>query len=182
MSGLSPLKAPPLRNPGESVDQEIRRWLDDRLMEPLFFAGGFFLIASMEWIGYLTHAPRRPVLFTAVALIVMAIAAYRVVIIRSKVRQLRLGRDGERCVGQFLERLRESGAQVFHDIPGPGFNLDHVVIALVASMPSRPRPSPNPGRRRRSRSMMARSEWLAACLIAVQWNRSRRLPGGSSDS
>jgi hypothetical protein len=42
---------------------------------------------------------------------------------------LKMGRDGERCVGQFLERLRASGAQVFHDIPGDGFNLDHVVIS-----------------------------------------------------
>lgn len=42
---------------------------------------------------------------------------------------LRQGRDGERAVGQFLERLRADGAQVFHDIPGDGFNLDHVVIS-----------------------------------------------------
>ena len=44
-------------------------------------------------------------------------------------RRLRLGRDGERCVGQFLERLRDGGGQVFHDIPGECFNLDHVVIS-----------------------------------------------------
>jgi hypothetical protein len=49
--------------------------------------------------------------------------------IRAQVRQLRLGRDGERVVGQFLERLRDGGGQVFHDIPGEGFNLDHVVIS-----------------------------------------------------
>ncbi len=42
---------------------------------------------------------------------------------------LRQGRDGEIAVGQFLERLREGGAQVFHDICGPGFNVDHLVIA-----------------------------------------------------
>ena len=28
-----------------------------------------------------------------------------------------------------MERLRETGAQVFHDIPGEGFNLDHVIVA-----------------------------------------------------
>ena len=37
-------------------------------------------------------------------------------------------RHGERAVGQYLERLRESGPRVFHDVPGVGFNLDHVVI------------------------------------------------------
>ena len=29
---------------------------------------------------------------------------------------------------QFLESLREQGYKVFHDIPGEGFNIDHVLI------------------------------------------------------
>jgi hypothetical protein len=56
-------------------------------------------------------------------------AGWRFRVIRKQVRQLRQGRDGERAVGQFLERLRADGAQVFHDIPGNDFNLDHVVIS-----------------------------------------------------
>src|SRR5690554_1234179 len=43
-------------------------------------------------------------------------------------KRIKLGRDGEKAVGQFLERLRLDGAQVFHDIEGQNFNLDHVVI------------------------------------------------------
>jgi hypothetical protein len=39
-----------------------------------------------------------------------------------------LGRDGERTVGQFLDPLRDERGRVFHDVPGDGFNLDHVVI------------------------------------------------------
>lgn len=31
-------------------------------------------------------------------------------------------------MGQFLERLRDRGYQVFHDVVGPGFNVDHVLI------------------------------------------------------
>ncbi len=31
-------------------------------------------------------------------------------------------------MGQYLEGLRTDGYQVFHDITGPNFNLDHVVI------------------------------------------------------
>lgn len=46
----------------------------------------------------------------------------------AKLRRLKQGRDGELAVGQYLERLRATGAQVFHDIPGEGFNIDHVVI------------------------------------------------------
>jgi hypothetical protein len=56
-------------------------------------------------------------------------AGWRFFVVRRKVQSLRQGRDGERAVGQFLERLRQDGGQVFHDIPGTGFNLDHVVIS-----------------------------------------------------
>jgi hypothetical protein len=40
---------------------------------------------------------------------------------------LRLGLEGERTVGRTLEDLRAYGYQVFHDIPGTNFNIDHVV-------------------------------------------------------
>ncbi|MBE0548059.1 MAG: NERD domain-containing protein [Rubrivivax sp.] len=43
-------------------------------------------------------------------------------------RALRQGAEGERAVGQFLDRLRGDGYQVFHDVLGEGFNVDHVVI------------------------------------------------------
>lgn len=39
-----------------------------------------------------------------------------------------MARDGEKSVGQFLDRLRKDGHVVLHDIVGAGFNLDHVLI------------------------------------------------------
>jgi hypothetical protein len=47
---------------------------------------------------------------------------------RKQIRAMRLGRDGERAVGQALEQLRRYGYRVFHDILGPNWNIDHVVI------------------------------------------------------
>lgn len=129
MSGQSPLRAKPLRLPGESVDKEIDRWINDATLGPLFGAGCFVLVAALEWYGYLTHSPRHPFLFTVVAAVALLSAGWRFFVVRRKVRQLRQGRDGERAVGQFLERLRADGGQVFHDIPGDEFNLDHVVIS-----------------------------------------------------
>jgi Nuclease-related domain len=129
MTGKSPLKAKPLRNPGDSVDEEIDRQFNGRFLDVLLFASGFCLLALFEWVGYLAHIPRQPVALSGAALVAVAIAAWRFAHTRKQIRQLKLGRDGERCVGQFLERLRASGAQVFHDIPGDGFNLDHVVIS-----------------------------------------------------
>jgi hypothetical protein len=46
-----------------------------------------------------------------------------------KVRMLKLGRDGEKEVGQYLDMLREKGYRVFHDLLGEGFNVDHVIIS-----------------------------------------------------
>jgi len=129
MSSQSPLKAKPLRLPGESVDKEIDRWINDATLGPFFGAGSFCIVALFEWYGYLTHAPRQPIVFTAIAMAALLYAGWRFRVIRKQVLQLRQGRDGERAVGQFLELLREDGAKVFHDIPGENFNLDHVVIA-----------------------------------------------------
>lgn len=129
MASQSPLKAKPLRNPGDSIDEEIRNLTEDKLLEALFFAGAFSLIAVMEWFGYLTNAPRRPILLTCVAVVACGLAGWRAFQIRDRLKRLRLGRDGERCVGQFLERLREGGGQVFHDVPGGNFNVDHVIIS-----------------------------------------------------
>ena len=129
MSSQSPLKAKPLRLPGESVDKEIDRWVNDAILGPFFGAGTLCIVAFFEWYGYLTHAPRQPMVFTVIAMAALLYAGRRFLVIRKKVRHLKQGRDGERAVGQFLERLREDGGQVFHDIPGEGFNLDHVVIS-----------------------------------------------------
>jgi Nuclease-related domain len=129
MSGKSPLKDKPLRLPGESVDHEIDRWVTDVALGYYVAASLLCALAAMEWFGYLTHAPRRPILFSILAAVAVVVTVWRLSGIRTRVRQLKQGRDGERVVGQFLERLREVGGQVFHDVPGKGFNLDHVVIS-----------------------------------------------------
>jgi hypothetical protein len=129
MSGQCPLKAKPLPLPGESIDKEIDHWVNDKALATFFAASCFCFVAYFEWYGYLTHAPRRPVLFTVVAAAAVIFAGWRIWRIRRRVQRLKQGRDCERVVGQFLERLRDGGGQVFHDVPGEGFNLDHVVIS-----------------------------------------------------
>ena len=74
MASQSPLKAKPLRNLGDSIDEEIRSLTEDKLLEAFFFAGAFSLIAAMEWFGYLTNAPRRPILLTCVAAVACVLA------------------------------------------------------------------------------------------------------------
>lgn len=67
-------------------------------------------------------------MYTVIALLAFPLAAYKVWAARKKGRAIRQGIEGEKSVGQYLERLRANHAQVFHDIPGHNFNVDHVVI------------------------------------------------------
>lgn len=125
----SPLKAKPLHNPGDSVQKAINDLVYDKILTYLLFTGFFFFMSVMDWQRYLFNKPINPWVATYMAIGSLLLCVYKVVRTMPTIRQMKLGRDGERVVGQFLERLRESGAKVFHDVPGDGFNLDHVVIA-----------------------------------------------------
>jgi hypothetical protein len=66
---------------------------------------------------------------TVFATLAILFCVYKFRKIFKEVKSIKLGRDGERVVGQYLENLRESGHRVFHDLIGDSFNLDHVVIS-----------------------------------------------------
>ena len=66
---------------------------------------------------------------TIVAVIAISFSIYKLMGLRDRFRNLYLGLDGEKAVGQYLERLRSEGCRVYHDIIGKGFNIDHVVIS-----------------------------------------------------
>lgn len=124
----SPLKEVPLRLPGQSVQDEIDRLLSDKVdAYGVAFAASAMLI-FWEWIrGFLPES--HPALVACFVAPFMAYCAVRIWLLRDKVKALRLGRDGERLVAQQLSQLRAKGAIVFHDLPGTGFNVDHVVVS-----------------------------------------------------
>ncbi len=143
----SPFKAPPLRLPGQSVDERIsilHARIDDLLVIPLCFV----VVAGYGWIQWWTGRPLHPLILTAVAIIAVACAWIKLRPIRRAVKKLKLGRDGERIVGQMLEQLRGNGYRVFHDIPGPSFNIDHVIVgpAGIFSIETKARTKPIRGR------------------------------------
>lgn len=47
---------------------------------------------------------------------------------RKHIRRIKLGRDGERAVADYLEWFRTSNYFVFRDVPNGDANLDHVLI------------------------------------------------------
>jgi hypothetical protein len=123
------LKGRPLRNPGQGLDEELQRLWDDRAAPYYFIPVFLCALAGLEWFAYLRHLPRQPLVFTAVAVGSVLFGGLRLWRFRKQAERLKLGRDGERAVGQFLERLRVDGARIFHDVQADAFNLDHVVIA-----------------------------------------------------
>ena len=125
----SPLKDAPLHNPGETLDKEIDKLINDDAMSYVVAIVLVGVLAMLEWWRWFMEQPPTPVLYTIMFVVVLAYSLPKIFAIKKQLRALRQGRDGEKAVGQYLELLRENGAKVFHDIPGGNFNLDHVVIA-----------------------------------------------------
>ncbi|MFC0445512.1 nuclease-related domain-containing protein [Pseudidiomarina halophila] len=124
----SPLKAKPLRNPGESLEKQLMNIVLDDILFYLLIAMVALALAVTEWSRWYFDSPPNPILVSLLAGVVILVAAWKMVRGVRKTKPIKLGIEGEKAVGQFLERLRVQGAQVFHDIEGENFNLDHVVI------------------------------------------------------
>lgn len=128
MKSKSPLKAKPLRNPGQSLDEQIQELINDKLVSYLIFPAFFWLVAFLEWLAQERGLERMPGTYALAASVFTAVVAIKFFQLRRQIRQLKQGRDGEIAVGQYLERLRRMGAHVFHDVLADDFNLDHVVV------------------------------------------------------
>lgn len=128
MKTRSPLRAAPHRVAGQSVDERLRDLALSRLFVPILLASFLVALALIEWARvYFPSAP-RPWLMTSFAVLGVAYAVFKIWTNVPELRKLKQGRDGERAVAEVLDRLRESGYKVFHDVLGDGFNIDHVVI------------------------------------------------------
>lgn len=113
--------------PGQSLDERIQA-LRDKISDLLIPSLVFITLAMYGWLQWWTGRQIHPLVFSIVAILTIAYAGQRIWYLRETIRHLRLGRDGERPVGQILEQLREQGYSVFHDIPGPSFNIDHALV------------------------------------------------------
>jgi len=125
----SPLKARPLRHAGQSLDEQIERLFDDKVLLYVLAPMLAMMLAAWEWFRWATDLPPSPKTLTGMAVGLAAYCAWRVLRIRRNLDDLRLGRDGERAVGEYLDRMRSADTRVLHDLVGNGFNIDHVLIA-----------------------------------------------------
>lgn len=124
----SPLKSAPLRVAGESLDRELNDVADDELVVPWMISVVALVMAAMEWWRWATDAKPSPLLYSALALAAVGYAAWRWRRGLRRMRNLKLGRDGERAVAQYLEWFRTKDFFVFHDVPTGDANIDHLLI------------------------------------------------------
>ncbi len=129
-SSRSPLKAPPLRTPGQSLSEELERVRSDKLMDAgvvVVIALSMTLMAAIQWwLG----TPPATLFFISLLYLAGAII-YAVVRVRSakrQIHQLRQGRDGEIAVAEYLDTLAQHGVRPLHDLIGDGFNVDHIAV------------------------------------------------------
>ncbi len=125
----SPLKEAPLRVAGQSLDEEITKLRADDLGYWAAIGGCMGGLVAAVWVLYFMPTPGPPLLMTLVGVLAVAYCLYRVKKIKRRIRDLELGRDGERIVAEALDALRQEGAVVFHDLQGAGFNIDHVIVS-----------------------------------------------------
>jgi hypothetical protein len=125
----SPIKDKTLRHPGQSLDEKLNDLLNEKAMSYFMSAGMVIILTCLEWLRFYRDNPPSPKTMTALAVLVVLFCGYRIYKILKETRSIKLGREGERAVGQFLERLRADGSVVFHDIIAENFNLDHVIVS-----------------------------------------------------
>ena len=128
LSKRSPILRPLLKLPGQTVDEDLQEFVDDQFLAPLLVLAIIGAMCIVEWTGYLRSAPRNPWFYSywfIGAAVVIAVHW------RSQWRRalaLKLGRDGERAVAEYLNIRLEPVPRVFHGVPIEGGIADHVVI------------------------------------------------------
>ncbi len=144
----SPLISNPLRSPAQSIEEEMNRVFVEEVIPYIAYPVLFSLWAIWSW-GYWLEViePGNPMVITVVALGTIIYSCFRMIKTRERLNSLRLGRDGEKAVGQTLEGLRKYGYRIFHDMVGDGFNLDHVIVCErgVYSIETKTRSKPKRG-------------------------------------
>jgi len=125
----SPLKDKPLRQPGQSLQEMIDELIDGKFMNYAVLIVFILVFTLIEWYRWYFNSPPRPILATGIAFFIIIFCFLKILKILKRIKALKLGRDGEKIVGEKLEELRQDGCIVFHDIVGDKFNLDHVILS-----------------------------------------------------
>lgn len=128
----SPLTRNLLRAPGHSLRYKIADQADE-LMQCVVLMVMMPLMAFTCHVSLSYFAGWPDSTFRIGATVMVAIAAtiffgIRLVSTMTQLKYLSLGLEGELATGEELNQLMLDGCRVFHDIPFPYGNIDHVVV------------------------------------------------------
>ncbi|MDE3066235.1 MAG: NERD domain-containing protein [Verrucomicrobiota bacterium] len=123
----SPLRIKPKRTAGQSVQEELDR-LWDKCTDQIGLAVLAVVFLLQELWRWLWKIPPNPLAAAIVCLPLLGYAVYRLVALRSQIKEHQQALNGEKIVGEKLENLRAHGYRVFHDLIGNEFNVDHVLV------------------------------------------------------
>jgi hypothetical protein len=126
----NPLTKALLTSPGTSLRASLKKNEDDleMLLLGAVAIGAYLFGLIMAHRMSLASSSSVWIVIGAVTIISGPFLAYRTVVLFHQIQIQRLGLDGEMGTGEVLNRLMHKGYEVYHDIPGANFNVDHVVI------------------------------------------------------
>jgi hypothetical protein len=124
---VSPIKQRPLRNPGQSLGEQLEDLLD-KIMSWAIAPVVALVFSGLEWGLWFMNSPRQPAVFLVVAVITLLLAFYKIRPLWKQRQNLRLAIRGEKAVAETLDSLKRDGYRIIHDIVEDGYNIDHVVI------------------------------------------------------
>lgn len=125
----SPITDNPLRNPAQSLDEQMLDVFGEQALPSLVVISACFMYLWNSWYRWYFQLPNnRPDLETIFCGTVILYCGVRFYTAMRKIKRLKIGRDGEKAVGQYLDEMRENGYRIFHDVRGSNFNIDHVIV------------------------------------------------------
>jgi len=102
------------------LDEKISEHLMWLVLPPALVAMSVFYVPPSTWV------PLVPLV--VLSLVWTAIVGFKMLRIIRERGDYRLGFDGERFVGEELNRLVAKRFEVYHDVPFDRFNIDHVLV------------------------------------------------------
>jgi hypothetical protein len=135
-----PTQATPntIRGPGQSLLKRIDQ-TNDKMQRALIFLLSipiliFSVHLSYSKFGNVPESWTRIAISSGGCLVFMGYYLATFIRLHSMRRILRMGYDGEVAVARELNRMVSMGYQVYHDFPGEGFNIDHILIGPAGVM------------------------------------------------
>ena len=127
-SKVSPITRKLLNLPGQSLDIRLQDFAADHFLLPMMVVAMLLIMCITEWTGYLSHSERNPWGLSAMFIVTAVAFGMRWRRDWAELKALKLGRDGERAMAEYMDQRLDPSARVFQDIPTAHGNVDHLII------------------------------------------------------